>query len=229
MTVKSQLLRVIRRFGYELLPVEAAVPRGIRGDYATILEEIDAYSFKFLDVKTFLPRTLARAHRLGLHECQPLTILDIGTGVGWFPVVCNHYGHTVIAIDRAGNEVFADATKWLQVDRRTWEVKAREPLPDLGSRFDLITAFMVNFDREARNGYEQWTVTDWRFLLTDLRENQLKASGRFAMLLNQRTLAEVDVLAYLVACGARLDGSWVIFESLDEVPLRSESAFDDPF
>lgn len=213
MGLQARIRQLVRRFGYELTPVKAVLPRDVRDDYDVILGALGEYSFKFLDVKTFLPLTIGRAHRLGLHKSRSLDVLDIGTGVGYFPFVCQHYGHRAVAIDRDGNQVFVDATKWLGVDRRTWEIHAHERLPDLGRRFDLITAFMVNFDRDIGRDLRPWGCDEWSFFLQDLTSHQLAEGGRVALLLNDHTMALNDVLQNLVDHGGRRDGSWVIFSS----------------
>lgn len=222
MSIKSRIRKTIRRFGYELTPVQAALPREVRRDYDPILEEIGEYSFKFLDVKTFLPMTIQRAHTLGLHNAPAMDVLDIGTGVGYFPVVCKYYGHRAVAIDRDGNQVFMDATRWLGVDRRSWEVHRFEPLPDLGQRFDLITAFMVNFDRvEVESDFVPWAAPEWAYFLSDLARNHLKPHGSIAMVLNDHTRRCHDVLRYFAIKGARVEDNWVRFDAVTSLRVQS--------
>jgi hypothetical protein len=213
-TLRSSIKRVLRQFGYEIVPTKASLPKEVRGDYDRILETIGSYSFKFLDVRLFLTGALQHAHRLNLHSSPPLSILDVGTGVGYFPVVCSHYGHSAIAIDRDGNRVFEDVTKWLGVDRRSHEIRAGQRLPDLGKRFDLITAFMVNFDRFSEREYAPWGIGEWEFFLHDLAENQLAAPGRLVLRLNPHTMSQKVVLAYFRAKRAAVTGNWVDFPDL---------------
>ena len=130
--------RVFRKLGYEIVPTKARLPKEVRQDYDRVMTVMGSYTFKFLDVRTFLTATLLNAYRLGLHNSAPLSILDLGTGVGYFPVVCAHYGHSVIAIDRDGNRIFEEFPIWLGVDRRTHEIRAGEPLPVMETRFDLV-------------------------------------------------------------------------------------------
>jgi SAM-dependent methyltransferase len=215
MSVRWRLRSLIRRCGYELIPVQASLPREVKGDYEAVLAEIGEYSFKFLDVKTFLPMTIRRAWRLGLHKPPPLDVLDLGTGVGYFPVVCRHYGHRAVAIDLDINPVFRDATKWLGVDRRVWEIRRFEPLPSLGKRFDLVTAFMVNFDRVREQGNEPWGPDEWGFFLSDVARNQLKQSGRLALLLNSHTERLPGVIEYFKGKAASIDLPWVVFTSME--------------
>lgn len=200
--------------GYELIAVQAALPKAVKRDYEPILEIIGSYRFKFLDVKTFLPITIKRAYLLGLSQSKPLRILDIGTGVGYFPVVCKYYGHTVVAIDRDGNQAFEDVTKWLNVERRSWEIKPFSPIPYLDEKFDLVTAFMVNFDRYEPPDYAPWDIKEWDFFLADMARNHLKEGGRLVLLLNSHTLEVPSVMKCFAEKGAHIDGAWVDFKSL---------------
>jgi SAM-dependent methyltransferase len=213
-TVGHVVRSVARRLGYEIIPVEAALPRPLRADYQPLLEVLGSYRFKFLDVKTFLPTTMARAHRIGLTTSSGLDILDIGTGAGYFPVVCKYYGHRAMAIDRDGNPVFEDVTRWLDVDRRSCEIHAFEPIPDLGRAFDLVTAFMVNFDRYEPPEYRPWGPSEWEFFLTDVARRHLKDGGRLVLLLNNHTRDLPSVMQFFADRAGRVDGSWVEFQTL---------------
>ena len=203
--------RVFRKLGYEIVPTKARLPREVRPDYDCVMTIIDPYTFKFLDVRTCLTATLLNAYRLGLHNSAPLSILDLGTGVGYFPVVCAHYGHRVIAIDRDGNRIFEEFPKWLGVDRRSHEIRAGEPLPVMETRFDLVTAFMVNFDQYIDRDLSQWGVDEWRYFLRDVAQNQLLPNGRLVLHLNPRTTQRADILSYFRAEGAEITKGWVEF------------------
>jgi hypothetical protein len=211
--IRSSVQRLIRRCGYELIPVQAALPKAVRSDYEPLLEIIGSYRFKFLDVRTFLPTTISRAYAIGLHRSKALHILDIGTGVGYFPVVCKYYGHTAVAMDRDGNRVFEDVTRWLDVDRRSHEITAFQPLPDLGRKFDLVTAFMVNFDRYEPPAYKPWGFREWEYFLSDLARNHLTENGRLVLLLNDHTLTVPGIAQFFAAHGARVDGAWIDFKT----------------
>jgi SAM-dependent methyltransferase len=213
--------RVFRKLGYEIVPTKARLPKEVRQDYDRVLATIGAYTFKFLDVRTFLTATIQNAHRLGLHTSTPLSILDLGTGVGYFPVVCAHYGHSVIAIDRDGNRVFEDVTRWLGVDRRSHEIRAREPLPQMERRFDLITAFMVNFDQFIETDLSPWGVEEWGYFLRDVAANQLLPNGRLVLRLNPHTASKSDILSYFRAEGAEITKDWVEFNALARQSART--------
>ncbi|MGH7650557.1 MAG: class I SAM-dependent methyltransferase [Gemmatimonadaceae bacterium] len=190
------------------------MPREVREDYDRLLSEIGPYTFKFLDVRSFLTTPFRYAHRLGLHKSAPLSILDLGTGIGDFAVVCAFYGHKVIAIDRDGNPVFEDVTKWLGVDRRSHEIRARENLPTLETRFDLITGFLVNFDQYLESAMRPWGVEEWDFFLRDIAENQLMPNGRLVLRLNPHTTDSPEVMGFLWSKGGEITNDWVEFPNL---------------
>ncbi len=153
---------------------------------------------KYLALETYLAVNLARAYALKLPRSRPLRILDIGTGTGYFPYVCGHFGHTVAALDMDDKPIYNDVTRALGVDRTTWKVRAFEALPNLGTRFDLVTAFRIVFNRNSEvEGV--WRVPEWSYFLEDLRQHQLVPNGRVYLDLN----AERD--------GKRYDGSLLAF------------------
>ena len=217
--------RICRKLGCEIVPTKARLPKPVRQDYDRVLNAIGPYTFKFLDVRTFLTATLGYAYRLGLHESPPLAILDLGTGAGYFPVVCEFYGHIAIAIDRPGNPVFEDVTRWLNVDRRVHEIRAYQPLPFLERRFDLVTAFMLNFDQYFDRDYAPWGIEEWDFFLSDVAENQLLPNGRLVLRLNPHTTKHSNILKYFQTKGAEITNDWVEFRSLAQhiVPVLAEA------
>jgi hypothetical protein len=72
--------------------------------------------------------------------------------------------------------MYNDLCRFLKVKRTTWRINPFEALPNLGSKFDLVTAFMIKFNQHDLPG--QWGAKEWQFLLDDLQKNQLKANGR---------------------------------------------------
>ncbi len=137
---------------------------------------------KYADVGYWIPVCEQRAQRLGLDRAPPRRILDIGTGCGYFPLVCRGYGHDVVAIDCAARHpFFRDVTQALGVAVIPHDVAPLVPLPPLDT-FDVITAYMVTF-----NGHETpalWDAPEWRYFLGDMR-SRLRPGGTIAMELNR--------------------------------------------
>lgn len=131
---------------------------------------------KYLDIRPWMIHKLTYFYLLGLHRSRSLRILDLGTGAAFFPYICSLYGHKVIALDLDTVPMYNELCKFLRVDRRTWRIERFEKLPDLGARFDLVTAFMITFNQH--NQPDEWGVDEWRFMLDDLKCNQTVDDGR---------------------------------------------------
>jgi SAM-dependent methyltransferase len=137
---------------------------------------------KYLDIHYWMAEKLMHVRRLNLHHSKPLRILDIGTGTGYFPLICSFYGHEVVAIDLDTIPMYNEICRFLKINRKTWRIEKYQNLPDLGMKFDLITAFMIKFNRHYQA--DQWSVDEWRFFVEDIRANQLVKNGRLFLGLN---------------------------------------------
>ena len=54
---------------------------------------------KYLNYKFWLKESLIRFYKLKLHRTKDKNILDIGTGAGYFPFLCNSFAATSKQID----------------------------------------------------------------------------------------------------------------------------------
>ena len=132
-------------------------------DFANILSSIDIEKFKFylekyknsspypgyskyLNIEEWFEDKLWEVYRLGLNKSSKLDILDIGTGAGYFPYICNYYGHNTMALDLNTTQMYNDIIKFLNINRKVHEIKSFEKLPNLGKKFDLVTAFAICFN-----------------------------------------------------------------------------------
>ena len=137
---------------------------------------------KYLNIREWLLDKLTYFHLLGLHKVRGLRILDLGTGAGYFPYICAFYGHRAVALDLDIIPMYNELCQFLRVDRRTYKIVRFEKLPDFGTRFDLVTGFMIKFNQHDLP--DQWGVNEWSFILDDLVGNQLAPSGRIFLALN---------------------------------------------
>jgi hypothetical protein len=137
---------------------------------------------KSLDCAYWLRHKAGVALELGLHGQERRRILDIGTGGGHFPFVCMQMGHEVVATD-IDVGVYRDVCALLGVNRVSHRVVRGESLPDLGGRFDLVTAFAAQFDVLSGGGL--WTGAEWREFMDRLILEQLNVPGRIFFTLNQ--------------------------------------------
>ena len=65
-----------------------------------------------------------------------------------------------------------------------WAIEAFKELPDLGARFDYITAFATRFNRSAERDWYRGP-SKWNFFLDDL-EHYLAPGGQIFFSLNRR-------------------------------------------
>jgi len=147
--------------------------------------KINAYE----DANYWVGVNVKRIQDLWLDRSPPLDILDLGCGPGYFLYLCQMFGHNVVGLDPDDEPFFRGTTKFFGVKRVVARINAREPLPDLGKRFDLVTAHRVCFHRIARreNGeWLEWTDADWKFFVNDVRTRFLKPDGRLLLEFNRR-------------------------------------------
>jgi SAM-dependent methyltransferase len=137
---------------------------------------------KYLEVEKRLTINIERAQDLDLDRSPPLHILDIGCGGGFFLFVARYLGHQGLGLDVPGLPVFDALVDLLQVERKEHRVAAFEPLPDLGRKFDLITAFATAFQGSKENSW-RWGAAEWDFFLNDLQP-RLNPGGRIFLDLN---------------------------------------------
>ena len=132
-----------------------------------------------------------RALALGLDAQPGRRVLDVSTGVGYFPWVCAALGHEATSTDLPTNDVYNAAISALGVDRSAWRIARGEPVPDLGGPFDAITSFMVCFDTNADGS--RWAASDWVPFLSGLVA-QLRPGGVLHLSLNRYDDALLGVL-----------------------------------
>lgn len=168
---------------------------------------------KFLDLEKWTEVNLRRACELELDYGRRRSILDIGSGAGYFLYICKWLGHNALGLDVEGVPLYPEMARLLGLRRVNWRIERFTPLPDLGRKFDLITAFMICFDRHDSG--EPWGVEEWSFLLNDFTRH-LKPRGRIALELNLRTdgiLMTDELRRFFESRGARTNRRQVIFDA----------------
>ena len=124
---------------------------------------------KYLDLDRWIDINICRVRRLDLDLGPPRRILDLGCGAGYFAYIAQSLGHDVTCLDIDDVPMFGDITRLLGVERTIWQIQPFVPLPDLGEKFDLITAFMICFNNHKRA--DLWGVPEWNFFLDDLAKH----------------------------------------------------------
>ncbi len=135
---------------------------------------------KFPDVGKALYEAWLHAEQLDLVGRAPTRILDLGTGGGFFPFVCQFLGHEVVGVDLPDTaDNHAGVRECLGIKAFPHRIRALELLPKFAEeRFDMVTGFRVLFDHRLR---QRWSTSDWAFLFDDLRDNHLVVKGRLAL------------------------------------------------
>ena len=156
-----------------------------RYPYRPDARKINAYE----DAAYWIGINVERAQDLWLDRTPPLRILDLGCGAGYFLYVCRFFGHEGLGLDTDEDPLFGGITELLNLRRVVSRIHSRVPLPDLGEKFDLVTAHRVCFHRinRAPSGeWNEWTPADWEFFINDIQTKFLKPNGRLLLDFNPR-------------------------------------------
>jgi SAM-dependent methyltransferase len=167
---------------------------------------------KFLNLERWIDINIRRIRDIELDLGRPKRILDLGCGAGYFLYIAQLLAHEGLGLDLDQLPMFGDLTSLLGVRRVIWQIKAFDPLPDLG-KFDLITAFLICFNRHKQANV--WSVPEWEFFLDDLAKH-LTPRGRVWLELNQEydgTFYTPELKEFFQKRGAKIDRHKVIFNS----------------
>jgi SAM-dependent methyltransferase len=167
---------------------------------------------KYLDLKRYLKLNIERVQQLKLQRSPPLDVLDLGCGGGFFLFILQRYGHRCLGLDIDEFPLFTDLTQLFDVPRKVWTIKAFEPLPDLGRKFDWITAFSTAFHGKQEQSW-QWGAKEWKFFLDDLNCH-LKPDGRIFFGLNPSYAGEYytpEIAKLFQSRGAEIERAFILF------------------
>ncbi len=168
---------------------------------------------KFLDLKKWMTINVRRVRDLNLDYGRRKDILDIGSGAGYFLYLCQWLGHRPVGLDVDDVPLYPEMTRMLGLKRIVGRIDAFVPTPDLGRKFDLITAFMICFNNHERGFL--WGAPEWNFFLTDMARH-LRPHGRIWLELNRRpdgSIMSAELRELFENRGARIDGRRVIFDA----------------
>jgi SAM-dependent methyltransferase len=172
---------------------------------------------RFEDANYWVRINLKRVQDLWLDRSEPIRILDLGCGSGFFLYICKLFHHDVVGLDRDTNPLFRGTTELLGIPRVTADIDPCVPLPDLGERFDLVTAYRICFQRiptEEKGSWQEWGPNEWTFFINDIRTRFLQPGGRLLLAFNPRpdeSYFDADVKACFESHGARFFRSKVLF------------------
>ena len=178
---------------------------------------------KYLDLDRWMGINIRRIRQIELDLARPRRILDLGCGAGYFLYIAQLLGHSGVGLDMDRLSMFREVTRLLGVHRVVQRIDAFQPLPDLGEKFDVITAFMICFNNHKMP--DLWKVPEWEFFLDDLSKH-LTPRGRVWLELNQEydgTFYTRELKELFQKRGAKISEQKVIFSSGIRAPASALS------
>jgi 2-polyprenyl-3-methyl-5-hydroxy-6-metoxy-1,4-benzoquinol methylase len=97
---------------------------------------------KYADIDRWLRVNRERVQDLKLHRSPPMRVLDLGCGAGFFLFILKSLGCSVLGLDMDDFPLFDDLLDLLGIPLVVWTITAFQPLPELGQKFDWITALL---------------------------------------------------------------------------------------
>src|SRR6266513_4305170 len=165
---------------------------------------------KYLDLDRWIGINIRRIREIELDLARRKRILDLGCGAGYFLCIAQLLGHSGLGLDVDYVPMFADIPRLLGVRRVIQRIRAFEPLPDLGAKFNLVTAFMICFNNHKQTNL--WGVAEWEFFLDNLARH-LAPRGRVWLELNceyDGTFYTPELKAFFQRRGATIDAHKII-------------------
>lgn len=125
-------------------------------------------------VRKWLGEKLATAHFLGLHKTKGKKLFDIGTGAGWFPYICNLYGHQCVGSDEPNRPQYDPCYEFLKIKFNDTLVYPYTKM-NLSEKYDYITTHRAFFPQRPK----AWDKDEWKFFLEDAKEYLNEDGGLF--------------------------------------------------
>ena len=123
---------------------------------------------------------------------NPVSVLDIGTGMGYLPYILKHNGYDVTCFDMAGcAEIFNKSCEILGIKKIDFTIKKCENIMKFNKKFDIINATLLCFNQHRETDF--WLKDEWSFFLNDIYNNQLNDNGILYLGFN----SEIDNKFYL--------------------------------
>src|SRR3954465_11144512 len=193
--------------------IDHAKLAAIQAEYAGSKE----HYAKYADVRRWLRLNIIRAQDLKRHRCPPKSVLDLGCGGGFFLFVLQQLGHQCLGLAIDGFPLFRQLLDLFQVGHPVWTIQPFEPLPDLGRKFDLVTAFSIDFNRISKEDW-WWGPEQWAFFLDDVKRH-LNPGGRIFLGLNpggpSKEFYTPELLEFFLSRGAWVERENVLFPARD--------------
>jgi len=167
---------------------------------------------KYLQLEHWIDINIQRIRRTGLDAKPSQRVLDLGCGAGYFIYIAQLLGHDCVGLDTDEQRMFTETTRLLEIERVIWPIRPFVPLPPLGKKFDLITAYRICFNNHKCA--DLWGVSEWEFFLDDLAK-LLAPRGRVWLELNlerDETFYPSELRNFFLSKKAKIKGSRILFE-----------------
>src|SRR5438552_2159484 len=201
-------------FRIPLQPMLAKIDEARAREIQQRYENSTAGYAKYANVDPWLRLNRERVQDLKLHRSAPKRVLDLGCGGGFFLFILKGLGHSVLGLDVGHISLFTELLDLFGVPRVVWRIEAFKPLPDLGQKFDWITAFSVNFNL-YHPSQQRWGAAEWDFLLRDLQRH-LAPGGKIFFGLNPLYAGDYytpELRDLFLNRGANVERERIFFES----------------
>ena len=156
----------------------------IKSEFLTPQKSL-AYSniLKYLDHTFWFESKFDIILKLSLNDSKSLDILDIGTGVGHFPLLARYYGHNAWGanLPRRLLRPKDDERHLYHVicdffDLSCFEliVRPNDEISGVNRRFDLVTCLMTEFNTVSG---KPWPSDVWNFFINNVKTSLLNPGG----------------------------------------------------
>ena len=146
---------------------------------------------KYFDLPCHLARAFYYSKELNLYNDKSLSILDLGSGTGYFPFATKFLGHECVALDRNDNILYNSMRSILDVDTTYQTIKPLSSIKFNEKKFDLITSFQILYDFHKK---KMWKEEYWKYFIDMLMKKLLKPGGRIFLQMN--TIQADDHIQY---------------------------------
>ena len=167
---------------------------------------------KYLHTEEWVFENLARLYKIGLQKTTGLKVLDLSTGYGYFPYLCNALGHKAEGTDltHSQHNLYEKITRKLKVNVQPLKIEKFKSF-NFNQKYDIITSFMICFNQHKNP--ELWHIDEWEFFLKNVNEF-LNENGFLVLSFNAESIKEpidIDLLNYFSDKGAKVEKTLVTF------------------
>jgi len=117
---------------------------------------------KYFDAERWVRVNVSRVLLIELDVGPSRTVVDLGTGFGYFLLVCRELGHEVQGVD-LDEPVYRAVTELLGIPVAHHRIEPQRPVPSLASPLDVVTAHMVCFNGHGTPSL--WRAREWSTFL----------------------------------------------------------------